>query len=168
MNASYEPIKIIHWQKAILLWLQERVEVLDFHSAQVRSISKSYPLPAVLKLKKYINVRGNNGVRLTRQNIFIRDNFQCQYCHEFFSKKDLTIDHVHPISKGGLHIWENVVTACNKCNNKKGSKLLTEFGKIPLNKPEEPKWLPQTELKYKSKRVPEAWKQYLDLEELGW
>ncbi|MCB9026447.1 MAG: HNH endonuclease [Bdellovibrionaceae bacterium] len=168
MNASYEPIKIIHWQKAILLWLQERVEVLDFHSTQVRSISQEFPLPAVIKLKKYINLHGNKGVRLTRQNIFLRDGYQCQYCQSYFHKKNLTVDHVHPISKGGKHCWNNVVTACNKCNNRKGSKTLQEFGKTPLNLPEEPHWLPQSDLKYKSKKIPESWRQYLDFTELGW
>ncbi len=164
LNASYEPIKIIHWQKAILLWFQERVEVLDFHNSQVRSISKSYPLPAVIKLKKYINIRGTRGVRLTRQNVFLRDDYICQYCHHKFNKKNLTIDHVHPISKGGLHSWTNVVTACNKCNNQKGCLSLHEFGKSPLHRPTEPQWLPNTEMLYINKNMPEAWRRYLENE----
>ena len=166
LNASYEPIKIISWQKAILLWLQERVEVLDFHAIQVHSVTQSFPLPSVMKLKKYINFRGSHGVRLTRLNVFLRDDHECQYCRKHFSKKDLTIDHVIPLSKGGDHRWENVVTACHKCNNKKGNKSLSEYGFYPKNPPVEPKWLPNTELKYKTRAIPEAWLPYIDLEGL--
>ena len=140
------------------------MEVLDFHTGCVRTISQTFPLSAVMKLKKYVYLNRPRGVRLTRQNIFLRDDFQCQYCLSHFSKRDLTIDHVHPLSKGGPHRWDNVVTACNKCNNRKGNKNLHEFGRFPLNKPEEPKWLPQSDLKYKE-ILPEVWKQYLDLED---
>ncbi len=165
LNASYEPIKIIHWQKAIVLWLQERVEVLDFHTLNIRSVSESFPLPSVIKLKRYINIRGNRPVRLTRHNIFLRDEFQCQYCRSIFAKKELTIDHVMPLSKGGLHIWENVTTACHSCNNKKGSKSLAAYGRPLLTLPSQPSWLPHTEIKYKTKKIPDAWKAYLNIEE---
>lgn len=142
------------------MWFQERVEVLTFHEAQIRSISKSFPLPAVIKLKKYIHIRGGHGVRLTRQNVFLRDGHQCQYCLNKFSKKHLTLDHVHPVSKGGKHVWNNVVTACNKCNNLKGCKSLIEFGKAPLKKPIEPDWLPNSDI-HLHQNIPEAWRQYL-------
>ena len=56
---------------------------------------------------------------LTRRNIMIRDRFCCQYCG---CKRNLTIDHVHPQSKGGRNTWENLVTACMACNQKKGSR----------------------------------------------
>ena len=161
LNASYEPIRIINWQKALLLWLQERVDVLDFHGFYAHSTSKSFQLPSILKLKKYINLRHHHGVRLTRQNAFIRDNFQCQYCLKTLPKKDLTIDHIIPLSKGGGNTWENVTTACHPCNNSKGSKSLAEFKKSPKNKPYQPEWLPNTDLRFKSVTTPETWKPYL-------
>lgn len=78
------------------------------------------------------------------------------------------MDHVQPISKGGKHTWTNVVTACNKCNNQKGNKNLSEYGKSPLHKPIEPQWLPNSDLKFQFQKIPESWKQYLiDLDFCG-
>jgi 5-methylcytosine-specific restriction endonuclease McrA len=76
---------------------------------------KNFPMPSVIRLNRYVNAP-YKGVNLTRQNIFKRDNFECQYCG---TRRDLTIDHVVPRAKGGLDSWLNLVTACKRCNAKK-------------------------------------------------
>ncbi|MCB0408032.1 MAG: HNH endonuclease [Bdellovibrionales bacterium] len=153
----------MNWQKAMILWLQNKVDVLEYHSVQVRSATKAFPLPSVLRLRKYVRPNFSSvTVKLSRQNLFIRDNHTCQYCGERFPEKLLTIDHVLPVSKGGQHVWTNVVAACGPCNNKKGD-LSTEQADMPLRKkPIQPKWLPSKEFSYTHhKTCPRTWEPYL-------
>lgn len=161
LNSGYEPIKVVNWRKAICLWFQDKVEVLEFHSVSVNSPSRSYKLPAVVRLKQYIRPYLSLTVRLSRQNIFLRDNHICQYCHMKFSEKRLTIDHVVPLSKGGKHEWTNVVTACSSCNNKKGDKTPEKANLRLLTRPEKPRWLPNRDLDLEGNRLPSAWRPYL-------
>ncbi|MGE4131181.1 MAG: HNH endonuclease [Bdellovibrionales bacterium] len=151
----------MNWRKAILLWFQDKVEVLEFHATQVSSPSQSFHLPAVLRLKTYIRPYLSLTVRLSRQNIFIRDGHTCQYCYEKFAEKKLTIDHVVPISKGGQHEWTNLVTACSACNNRKGDKTPERANMRLLRKPERPRWLPNRDLDLEGNRLPMAWRPYL-------
>lgn len=145
----------------MILWFQDKVEVLEFHRATVRSPSKSFQLPAVIRLKAYIRPYLSLTVRLSRQNIFLRDNHICQYCWQKFSEKKLTVDHVIPLSKGGRHEWTNVVTACSACNNKKGDKTLEKANMKLLNHPEKPRWLPSRDLDLDGNRLPDNWRPYL-------
>ena len=90
---------MVNWRKAIVLWLQGKVEVLEFHSIAVHSPSCTLNLPAVIRLKQYIRPYLSLSVRLSRQNVFLRDEYICQYCQKRMSEKRLTIDHVIPWSK---------------------------------------------------------------------
>lgn len=161
LNSGYEPIKVVNWRKAMILWFQDKVEVLEFHSATVASASQSFRLPAVMRLKQYIRPYLSLTVRLSRQNIFLRDNHTCQYCRVKFTEKKLTIDHVVPLSKGGRHEWTNVVTACSSCNNRKGDKTPEKANLRLLSRPEKPRWLPNRELDLEGNRLPNAWRPYL-------
>lgn len=161
LNASYEPIKIVNWQKAILLWFTEKVEVLEFHSIEVRSAKDIFQLPSVLRLNRYINKKHNNGIRFCRENIYLRDEFTCQYCGNEFAYKKLTLDHVMPLSRKGEHSWENVVTACGPCNNKKADKTPEEARMPLLNKPYKPKYLPNRVLDKHTSTLPENWGPYI-------
>lgn len=161
LNAGYEPIKVVHWQKAILLWLQDKVEVLEFHVATVNTPSRAFQLPSVIRLRQYVRPYFSFRVRLSRQNIFLRDNHQCQYCGKKVSEKKLTIDHVIPISKGGRHEWDNVVAACSKCNNRKGNKLADQADMALLKRPQRPSWLPIREFDFSSGGLPSSWQVYL-------
>jgi 5-methylcytosine-specific restriction endonuclease McrA len=91
-------------------------------------------MPSVIRLNRYVNAP-YKGVNLTRQNIFKRDNFECQYCG---TRKDLTLDHVIPSSKGGAHAWNNLVTACKRCNAKKGDFSPEAAGIALRHKPYKP------------------------------
>ena len=166
LNAGYEPLKVISWQRAIILWFQEKVDILEYHEISVNSPSQAFRLPSVLILRKYIKPQFNRTVRLSRQNIFLRDEYRCQYCCKVFPKKSLTLDHVHPVSKGGQHTWENVVTACSACNNKKADRTVSQMGLKLYKKPVEPKWPLADERLSFNEHVPLLWKNYLS--SLSW
>jgi 5-methylcytosine-specific restriction endonuclease McrA len=161
LNSGYEPIKVVNWRKAICLWLQGKVEVLEFHAVTVHSPSTTLNLPAVIRLKQYIRPYLALSVRLSRQNVFLRDHHTCQYCRKQFAEKKLTIDHVVPLSKGGAHEWTNVVTACSACNNKKGDKSVEKANLILMSRPVRPKWLPNRDLELADNLMPLKWAPYL-------
>lgn len=154
---------MVNWQKAIILWLQNKVDVLEFHSVQIRSASSAFQLPSVMRLRKYIRPNFSSVVvKLSRQNLFLRDNHTCQYCGDRFPEKMLTVDHVFPVSKGGQHTWSNVVAACGPCNNKKGDMSPEQAGMALLRKPLQPKWLPSKDFSYSGQRMcPSGWEPYL-------
>ena len=142
LDQTFFPVKIINWQKAMILFLTGRAEVLDvYEHLNIRSVSESFKLPKVLRLlKRHKNAKH---VKFSRENVFIRDNFTCQYCYHQFKQKELTFDHVVPVSKNGPTTWENVVTACRPCNTKKGDKNLKDLNLRLKTKPQEPSWSPR-------------------------
>ena len=103
----------------------------------VRSPSLSIPLPEVIKLNRYIHLPYKD-ITFCKKNIFLRDNFECQYCGKRLSTSDLTLDHVTPLSRGGRDSWDNVVTACRKCNHQKGDYMPDEIDMHTLRKPLRP------------------------------
>ena len=164
LNSSYEPMKIVSWQKAIILWFQGKVEIVEFHGIFARSVRHSYQIPSVMRLKTYVRPRSYGAVRFCRENVYIRDNFTCQYCGDRFSPKHLTLDHVVPASKAGPKSWTNVVAACRECNQKKANRT-PEGARMPLLKqPTMPAWLPSVELNFKVAALPPGWLQYLRFE----
>jgi 5-methylcytosine-specific restriction endonuclease McrA len=120
LNATLLPINICSWKRALILVFKGKAESIENSKKYVNS--GKYVLPLVIKLREYIPLP-YNGVVFTRKNIFLRDNYTCQYCKK---GNNLTIDHVVPTSRGGEDAWENVVTCCVRCNNRKGDKLPDE------------------------------------------
>ncbi len=138
LNQDYSPITVCTVYRAFLLTYLGKAELVDGSPKRVlRSVSKSYPWPSVIRIKNYVNVP-YKGVVLTRYNIFKRDKHSCQYCG---TKKDLTIDHIIPKSKGGKSTWTNLVTACKKCNAKKGDYSLDQVGLKLANQPIKPSYV---------------------------
>ena len=130
---SYYPLSLWSWQDSIKSAFLDRVTIVSNYDRIIRSPSFSMKLPSVIALKSYIRPKSNPN--FTRFNVFLRDNFMCQYCG---SKKELTFDHLLPRSKGGKTDWDNVVTACSSCNVQKGGRLI-ERSKMQLNcKPYQP------------------------------
>ena len=128
LNADGQPISLIppstiQWKEAITyLWL-DKVHVLEWYDDWVvRSESWETRVPAVVMLKDMLRRKRNP--RFSKYNVHLRDMFVCQYCNNPFPQKQLTLDHVIPISRGGKTSWENIVSACNPCNSHKGSKLI--------------------------------------------
>lgn len=145
----------------MILWFQDKVDILESHTVYIRSVSRNFSAPAVLRLRYYIKPRRFRRVRLSRENIFLRDSYQCQYCAETFAYKDLTLDHVMPVSRGGPKSWQNLVTACHKCNHKKGNRTPSEAQMPLLCKPAPLKWTPQLDMKARIQYSEEAWSAYL-------
>lgn len=128
LNFDYSPITVCTVERAFLLIYRDKAEqIQSFESFELRTVSRSYPVPAVVRLMRYVKIPYKS-VELTRNNIFKRDNFECQYCG---SPRDLTLDHVIPRSKGGPSNWKNLVTACKSCNARKGDFSPEQAG-LPL------------------------------------
>src|SRR5271163_4898524 len=102
LNASFEPLHVVTWQRAIQLLFQGKVEVIEESEQEVRTVRLTIKVPAVLRLLSYVPLaRKKNIIRFSRTNIFMRDLHICQYCNHQFSKSHLTLDHVIPIVQGG-------------------------------------------------------------------
>lgn len=120
LNASYEPLNITSWRRAIVLLLKGKAEQIEHNGVY---LLPDFPLPTVIRLRYYVRVPYKD-IPLTRRNIMHRDGHSCQYCG--YLGDDLTLDHVLPRSRGGGDTWENLVTACVRCNVKKGSRTPKE------------------------------------------
>ncbi len=161
LNSSYEPMRVVSWQKALILWFQDKVEILEYHTVFVRSVQRKFQLPSVLRLKTYVKPRMAGAVRFCRENVYIRDNFTCQYCGDRISGKLLTLDHVVPASQNGKKTWTNVVSACRECNQRKANRTPTTANMPLLSEPRAPSWLPTLHYELKEELVPPDWHQYL-------
>ena len=131
LNASYEPLHVTSAKRAITLVQYGVAEVLEESDDVVRSPSTELKVPSVIRLRRYVRRPRAHPIPFNRRNVLRRDHFACQYCG---SREDLTIDHVHPRSRGGRHGWDNVVTACRICNQRKGSRTPDE-AEMPLHMP---------------------------------
>ena len=160
LASTYEPIKIISWKKAVILTLLNKAEVVEKYDRIIHSPSISLALPAVVKLHRTVPRRPQR-VKFSRQNIFYRDKYTCQYCLKRHPSHMLTYDHVRPKSEGGKTNWTNIVTSCIPCNLKKGNKMPHAGGPKPRIWPEEPRWLPNFGLALRMEAAPTVWQDYL-------
>jgi 5-methylcytosine-specific restriction endonuclease McrA len=162
LNATFEPLKIISWQRAITLLTQGKVEVIDCYERDVRGVSLTFKLPSILRLLKLVKVRrASREVRFSRANIYQRDKYSCQYCGVKHPAEDLTFDHVIPQVQGGQATWENIVTACLSCNNRKGGRTPREANMRLIRPPVKPRWMPVVTLTIGIKNAPLSWRDYL-------
>jgi 5-methylcytosine-specific restriction endonuclease McrA len=160
LNITYEPLRVISWQKAITLLTLGKVEVVEEYDRDVHSVSFSMKLPSVVRLLRFVKWR-KNAIKFSRRNIYARDHERCQYCGEALPQQELTFDHVIPKSQGGDTSWENVVTCCLKCNGKKGGRTPKQAGMKLLSKPARPQWSMAVRLTIGIKHAPESWRDYL-------
>ncbi|MFB2532277.1 HNH endonuclease [Paracoccus sp. p4-l81] len=130
---SYYPLSLWPWQEAMKAVFLDRVNILAEYDAVVRSQRQAFRIPSVVVLKDFVKPRKK--VAFTRFNLFMRDEFRCQYCG---GRDHLTFDHVVPRSRGGITSWENVVAACSPCNLKKANKSLRASGMVLRKKPVAP------------------------------
>lgn len=155
LNQSYQPITVTTVKKAVTLTWRNKVEMVETGDQILHSPSSQYPIPIVIRLKNNVKYNPFRRVELNRKNLFKRDGGKCVYCG---SNENLTIDHVLPKSRGGRTTWDNVVTACNPCNNKKDNKSLDEVGfKLKL----QPKQPNHIAFLTKDAKFHEKWKPYL-------
>lgn len=136
LNQNYEPLNICHVKRALVLLFRGKAEVLENGRGYLHSIKGVYDIPSVIRLMYFIR-RPNRLRRMTKLEVFNRDNFRCQYCG--VHARELTIDHVIPRKRGGQHTWENVVSACVPCNRKKAGRTPKEAGMPLLKLPQPPR-----------------------------
>jgi len=155
------PHRIISWQRAIVLLYTGKVEVLEvYHDEALVSPSLALKTPAVVRLTKG-TVHQKQTVRFSRINVMTRDGFRCQYCGERKTMRELNYDHVIPRVRGGKTVWENIVTSCYACNDRKGCRTPDEAGMKLLRKPQKPTSLPlSSPLRMDSAELPEPWLAY--------
>ncbi|GIX47980.1 MAG: HNH endonuclease [Candidatus Tectimicrobiota bacterium] len=160
LNASFEPLRVINWKRALTLLFAGKVEVLEEYSREIHSVRLTLRLPAVVRLHHLIRVR-HNGVKFSRQNLYARDGYQCQYCGRRPPLHELTYDHVIPRALGGPTDWTNIVTCCVVCNRRKGGKPLEESGLRLLRPPRKPAWNAQISMMLGLHNPPDSWRAYL-------
>lgn len=155
---SYYPLSLWPWQEAVKAAVLERVDIVAQYDEVVRSPSTEIRIPSVVVLKDY--VKPQKRAAFTRFNLFLRDEFLCQYCG---ARGDLTFDHVIPRARGGITSWENVVAACSPCNLRKGSKLLHRSGMSLRKPPRRPgaEELRNTGRKFPPGHLHESWMDFL-------
>lgn len=177
LNADYTPLTIIHWQKAITWSFKHDynhkvgVEIIDFYKDDhiVGTGGKKYPIPAIVRTMKFFRIN-HSRVKFSRKNLFIRDNYSCQYCGIKPEINQLTYDHVIPKSlwnndKQSPTTWTNIVTACISCNRKKGNRTPKQANMplkdLPVMPQKNLKYLPIVGYLVKMKYIPEEWRIYL-------
>jgi CRISPR/Cas system Type II protein with McrA/HNH and RuvC-like nuclease domain len=141
LNFDFTPLNVTSLQRGFILVNNGKAEIIEADSNPIVTTYKEYVRPLIIRLLRYINYRGN-GMRVNRQKVFKRDEYQCVYCG---SQKELTIDHVQPRSRGGRNTWTNLVTCCSKCNHKKGNKTPEEANMKLRRKPYEPTFVNEHE-----------------------
>ena len=162
LNATYEPLKVVHWQKAVTLMCQGKVEVIsEYDHREVRSVKFSFRLPSVIRLLRYIRIKRTiDYVPFSRANIYARDDHSCQYCGEVFATAELTFDHVVPVAQGGRKDWENIVTCCISCNRKKGGRTPAEAHMHLIRIPKRPALAPAIRIAVGLRNAPDSWRDY--------
>ena len=155
---SYYPLSLWPWQEAVKAVWMDRVDIVAEYEQTVRSQRFEMRIPSVVVLKDFVKPRKR--VAFTRFNLFLRDEFSCQYCG---SRHDLTFDHVIPRALGGVTSWENVVAACAPCNVRKGSKTLRASGLTLRKTPRRPMAQDLVDIgrRFPPNHLHESWTDYL-------
>lgn len=133
LNFSYEPLGTVGVARAVCLWFRGAVFIEENDADNVlRSPSTTFRVPSVIRLRSYVNVRRTRReTTMKRARVYIRDRYRCQYCGEHKHAKELTLDHILPRAQGGESTPANLVTACVKCNQRKGNRT-PEQARMPL------------------------------------
>jgi len=134
LNATYEPLGVVSERRALILVLNQRASTVEDSDRILTYARGRITLPAVIRLNKFVKIPYRHAVPLSRRAIFARDGGRCVYC----AAPATSIDHVIPRSRGGGHNWENVVSACHKCNHVKADKPLKDLGWRLRSLPREP------------------------------
>jgi 5-methylcytosine-specific restriction endonuclease McrA len=140
LNATFEPLSVVSARRAVVLLVRDKAELVESHGRVWASARTTIPVPAVIRLRRYVRVPYRRRVPLSRRAVFARDGHECQYCGATAEN----LDHVRPRSRGGEHIWENVVAACRSCNTRKGDRTPSQAGMRLRSQPRAPRehgWL---------------------------
>ena len=140
LNASMEPLCVVPTRRAVVLVLNSKADLLHAGDGLFRAERTALPAPSVVRLRRYVHVPYRRRAALSRRGVFLRDDGRCQYCN----RPAENVDHVVPRSRGGPHVWENVVAACERCNAHKKDCTPDEAGMSLSRRPYAPRaafWL---------------------------
>jgi len=160
LSQSFEPIKIVSWQRAITLLFLGKAEMIEEYDRNVKTTSIVFKVPAVVRLLNAFR-RHKKPVKFSRINIYGRDKYNCQYCGIKKTIGELTYDHVVPRSRGGKTTWTNIATCCTDCNGEKANRTPEQAGMKLLKVPVQPSATPVLVLAVSRESVPDAWRDYL-------
>lgn len=157
LNNSFQPVHVCSARRAIILTMLDKAEVLEYSEHLfARTVSRKFPLPSVIRLNIYVSA-GRRTISLNRRNVLRRDGYRCQYCGS--TQEQLTTDHIVPRSRHGEDSWENLVAACVKCNNRKGSRTPEMAGMHLLRWPRRPNYF--AFIRYFHPTDEHRWRRYL-------
>jgi 5-methylcytosine-specific restriction endonuclease McrA len=162
LNASYEPLCVVPGRRAVVLLLTDKAIAVEEADQRLHSERRTLPVPVVVKLTRYVKVPYAASVPLTRRAVFARDGGRCQYC----SAPATSLDHVVPRSRGGTHTWDNVVSACGRCNHVKADRGVAELGwrlRRPPVAPTGAAWRVVG-----ARRLDPRWRPFLGVDEDAW
>jgi 5-methylcytosine-specific restriction endonuclease McrA len=159
LNATYEPISVVSTRRAVVLLLKEKAELVEAAEAVLRAENLTMRMPLVIRLVYFVRIPYKVSLPVTRRTVLARDHYTCLYCGRQPARKDLTVDHVVPRSRGGRTVWENVVTACQRCNGRKGDRTPQEAGMAVLSDPARPRYVALALVE--ASEVRQAWDKYL-------
>jgi 5-methylcytosine-specific restriction endonuclease McrA len=156
LNQDYQAISLCSPERAFVLCLLNKAEMVSNRKTKVlRSVAGDYAFPSIIRLVRFVQLPYKK-VSLTRQNVFKRDGFRCAYCG---TRDQLTLDHVIPRSRGGQDSWQNLITACQRCNTQKGDRTPEEAEMQLSHNPFRPSFI--MFLRDFNGKVQEEWKPYL-------
>jgi 5-methylcytosine-specific restriction endonuclease McrA len=161
LNATYEPLCVVSQRRALVLVLTDKAVMVESGEYVLRSVTTSVRVPVVVRLARFVRVPYRSQVPLTRKGVLARDHHRCVYC----GAPATSLDHVIPRSRGGAHVWENVVAACGRCNHLKADRAVADLGWRLRTAPKAPSGAAWRILG--SRRMDPRWSQYLasDLDE---
>ncbi|MDX1523535.1 MAG: HNH endonuclease [Anaerolineae bacterium] len=159
LNATYEPLSVVSVKRAVVLLLKEKAELVETATAMLRAENFSLPKPLVIRLVYFVKIPRRVSLPVTRRGVLTRDQYTCQYCGVLPPRKDLTVDHILPRSRGGKTTWENVATACKKCNGRKSNRTPAEANMKLLSTPNRPRYLAIASLG--NAEAKKAWGKYI-------
>jgi 5-methylcytosine-specific restriction endonuclease McrA len=160
LDPAYRPCDVVPWTRAITLWCEGKVEIVEEYDREVRSTYVVMKVPAVVRLVSMFR-RDKKPVKFSRVNIYARDHYRCQYCGERKKLSELTYDHVTPRARGGRTEWTNIATACTTCNGRKACRTPEEAGMRLLKRPTQPTTAPAVMVRISRHSAPAAWREYL-------
>lgn len=178
LNKSWVPVHIVDYKRCMILLCTEAAHALD-HDAiaytfddwinfsltkhpfkELHTSTRAIALPEIITLTRY-NRLPRGDVKFSRESVFTRDKYRCGYCGHKFARNELTLDHILPRSKGGLTVWDNVISCCRACNAFKADKSLKECGLKLKIKPHAPKWMDPIMHLYKKGKACSSWGHFL-------
>lgn len=161
LDLGYQPHRIVSWQRAVTMLFQGKVEVVEEYDEEIyRSATFTMRMPAVIRLLQ--SVSRKKAVRFSRMNVLTRDDWTCQYCGRRLPTRKLNYDHVTPRSQGGKTVWENIVTACYPCNDRKRDRTPQQAGMYLRRQPVKPRSLPVVAFHIdRGDSIPDAWRNFI-------